>query len=233
MIRRQIRTSLLFLIGLSVFVVLGKVMLTPTIGTPRQSVLAAFSFPQTVPLDDWQALNSRVMDQVPSDRRTQKRLLSAQLYEYKKNGVPIEIEMRYTLESSGNVIGFLTNYTSIPPAVIQPSLRDERHHQGVGYYVLFVHQQRAYLTSCINPKGGSTVTLPQFRRNRYAHDLDIERVFKWLISDQGIRDDRCLWVNMSVPLDQTTDQKKTTAYAVLEKTWLPWFDWWQSRFPES
>jgi cyanosortase A-associated protein len=234
MSRRQIRTSLLFLVALSVFVVLGKVMLTPTTGTPRQLVLAAFNFPRTVPLDDWQLLDSRVMDQLPSDRRAQKRLLSGQLYEYQKNDVPLEIEMRYTLETSGNVIGFLTSYTSIPPAVIQPSLRDERHRQGVGYYILFVHQQRAYLTSCINPKGGSTVTLPQFRHNRYAYDLRIERLFKWLIADQGIRDDRCLWVNMSVPLDQTADQnKKTTAYAALETAWLPWFDWWQSRFPES
>ena len=231
MIRQKIQISLLGLIGLSVFMVLGKVMFTPMIGMPRQSSLATFDFPTTVSLDSWQSVDSRALDQLPRDRRDQQRLLSAKLYEYKKNGVPLDIEMRYTLETSGNIIGFLTSYTSIPAAVIQPSLRDERHRQGIGYYVLFEHQQRVYLTSCINSKGGSTVTLPQFRHNRYAYDLHIERLFHWLVEGKGIRDDRCLWVNMSVPLSQREDHKKVNA--ILEAAWFPWFDWWQSRFPES
>jgi cyanosortase A-associated protein len=233
MIRQQVRTTLLMLIGLSVFTVLGKVLLTPLMGTARPVDLAAFTFPQTIPLNSWKWVGSRELDQLPSDRRTQKRLLSARLYEYKNKVIPLEIEMRYTLETSGNVIGFLTDYTPIPAAVIQPSFRDERHHPGVGYYVLFKYQERAHLVSCINPKGGSTVTLAQFRHNRYAYDLHIKRLFKWLVEGEGIRDDRCLWVNMSVPLGRVTDEKKTTAYAILETAWFSWFNWWQSRFPES
>lgn len=236
MIGQRVQYWIWMITGLMVLIVLGKVVIAPQKGS--SSELAKFEFPHTVPLTGWQARGSGGVKDQPSDRRIQKRLLANKLYQYQHNSLPLQIEMRYTLETSGNVIGFLSNYTTIPSAVIQPALRDERYRPGVGYYLLFVHQQRAYLTSCINPKGGSTVSLPQFRRNRYAHDLQGDRLLKWLVYGDGIRDDRCLWVNMSMPLDrlpldQTRANGTKTAYTALEQAWFPWFDWWQTRFPQS
>jgi cyanosortase A-associated protein len=226
--KQRLQIPILISTCLTVFVILGKLILAPT--PARQATPTAFEFPPQVPLPQWQLSASRSLEQKPNTKLAQQRLLSSKLYEYQQNKLPIQIEMRYTIEPSGNVMGFLSSYTSIPLSAIQPSLRDERQKPGIGYYLVFVNQQRAYLTSCINPSGGSTVTLPQFRHNRYKYDIRLDRLLGWLLAAQNIRDDRCLWVNMSIPLQEISQE---TAYSVLENIWVSWYAWWQPRFPKS
>jgi len=45
----------------------------------------------------------------------------------------------------------------------------------------------------------------------------------------NIQDRRCLWTQMSVPLDKTTPED---AKKILENAWVSWYGWWQPRFPE-
>lgn len=225
---RHLQTSILAITCLGTFAVLAKLILVPTTAQPFRP--AVFEFPATVPLSGWQPSASGPVDHSPNYQMARQRLLSSKQYEYQRQGTPLQIELYYTIDTSGNVMGFLRNYTSIPLSAIQPSVRDERYREGVGYYLVFVHQQRAYLTSCINPRGGSTVTLPQFRHNRYTQDIRIDRFFRWLLNAESIRDERCLWVNLSTPLANGSQE---TVYSVLESAWVSWYNWWQPRFPKS
>ena len=240
--QQRLRTSILCITCFGVFVACGKLILFPP--AARQFAPAAFEFPAAVPLSGWQLAATRPLEQEPNNQKARQNLLSGKLYSYQQtiskpnaseqntsepNASSLQIEMRYTIDTSGNVLGFLRNYTSVSLAAVQPSLRDERHREGMGYYLVFVDQQRAYLTSCINPRGDSTVTLPQFRHNRYTYDMRADRIFHWLLNAEGIRDDRCLWVNMSTSLEKNPPQ---VAYSRLENAWSSWYHWWQPRFPQ-
>lgn len=225
---QQIRTSILVATCLSVFAVLGKSLLIPDTARDRPAP-PPLAFPNSIPLTGWQAASSRSLDQIPNDPIAEQRLLSGHIYDYQRDDLTLQIQMYYTVDSSGNVLGFLRRYTSVPRSVAGASNRIERQQPGVGHYILFVHQQQAYLTSCINPRGGSTVTAPQFQRNRYTYDIRVDRLLRWLLFSDNIRDFRCLWVNMTIPLKAASPE---AAYAVLEAVWTPWHQWWQPRFPE-
>lgn len=223
---QQLRGFFLVVTFSGVISVLGKIILYPT-STAQQAVRPApFVFPPDVSLPGWQPLASRPLT---SDSTKSQKFISGQLYQYEQNGRSLDIEMRYTIETSGNVMGFVGNYTAIPSSAIQPSSRIDRYKKSVGYYILFTHEKRAYLTSCINPRGDSTVTLPQFQHNRYTYDIQPDRVFRWLFRQENIRDLRCLWVHSSIPLDGTSPEN---AYPILEKAWVSWYQWWQPRFPK-
>lgn len=222
----KIRHFLLVITFCSVFSVLGKSILYPTTAAQRTVTPASFVFPPEVPLSGWQPLESRALTK---DVTKHPKLLSGMVYKYSRNKLPLDIEMRYTIETSGNVMGFISNYTPIPSSAIKLSSRSDRYEKEVGYYMLFVYQKRAYLTSCINPRGGSTVTLPQFNHNRYTYDIQPDRLLYWLFGQQNIRDLRCLWFHSSIPLNNASPNN---AYSNLENAWFSWYKWWYPRFPK-
>ncbi|PZU94430.1 MAG: hypothetical protein DCE90_15040 [Pseudanabaena sp.] len=114
---------------------------------------------------------------------------------------------------------------------------ETRRIEGVGYFTLFTHEQRAYLASCINPRGGATVTLEQFNNNRNKYDISPERFVRYLIGLADLRDDRCLLTAMSIALDsKITPQNKEVlepVYQKLQQSWSNWFANWQGNFPEN
>lgn len=223
---QQIRSCLLLVTLCSVFAILGKSILEPPSAAKRAVTPAPLVFPVKVPLAGWQSSGSRPL---ANHVVKHQKYLSGRLYQYRKKGLPITIEMLYVIENSGNVMGFISNYTSIPSSAIRVSSRTERHQAGVGYYMLFTHQQRAYLTSCINPRGDSTISLPQFQQNRYTYDIQFSSLLRWLFSQENIRDLRCLWVHMSVPLSTALPEQ---VYPMLEDAWVPWYRSWRLRFPK-
>ena len=95
----------------------------------------------------------------------------------------------------------------------------------MGYYILYNDKKNAYLTSCINPRGGSTVNSSQFMQNRYKHDINSQRILPWILGQDVFRDDRCIWIQLSIPLDR---EVVTTTYTVLESIWDDNYATWQS-----
>jgi cyanosortase A-associated protein len=214
---KQARISFLVVIFGSVLFVLGKSILTPSV--TKYSTAASFVFPEKVPLDGWQPLASR-----PLLESNAELLPAAQKhYQYARNGQILDIEMRYFTGTDGDVSSFIRNYTSLVPSLIL------REQASLGYYGLFVNRQRAYLSACINPRGGSTVTDEQFEQNRYFYDVRLNRLLPWLLGQESLIDNRCLWAHLSVPLKNSSPE---TAYQVLENVWFSWYEWWHPRFPK-
>ncbi len=210
---KQLRPLLLtFTFGCTLFAV-GKATLDPSNGT-----YTPFVFPTTVSLPGWQSFGSSPLD------NHHQEFIAGRRYQYIYLGVPLDIEMSYE-RSTGDIKAFIQNYTSIPAS---PTFL-YRQQESVGYYVLFIYQKRAYLSSCINPRGASTVTREQFIKNHNTYDLQFSRLFSWILGQEDLRDWRCLWTNMSIPSNHTSVEQ---SYQVLENAWVLWYKWWSPRFPK-
>lgn len=215
----KFRISLLAVIFGSVFCVLGKTILPPTAASIIPSV-----FPTTVPLPTWQAQKSHPLA-APTPTAEFPEYISGRQYKYIQNGLPLDIEMRYMVNTPGHIKYYVR---SILPSPNQLTFA-LRQHQGVGFYYLFAHQQRAYLSTCINSRGGTTVTEAQFQRNRYLYDIQLGRLLPWLLGQQSFQDKRCLWAHLSIPLKNSASED---SYQTLEKAWFDWYQWWHPRFPQ-
>lgn len=212
---KQFRIPLLALTFSSVLLVLGKVILLPS---AEKRTLTPFVFPEAVPLPQWQLKASSAL---PEPTEEHPELIAQKHYQYVQNDLPLNIEMRYVID--GNLRQHIRKYTSISSSAVV------RQHQKVGYYGLLVDRQRAYLSACINPQGGSTFTPQQFNPNQYLYDPRWERILPWLLSQQSLPDQRCLWAHLSVPLQSSSPE---AAYKKLENAWFSWHEWWQPNFPK-
>jgi cyanosortase A-associated protein len=134
----------------------------------------------------------------------------------------------------------LKELLGIPPeALAQHSF--QRFNAQTGYFLEFTDHDRAYLSACINPTGAATFTSSQHIHNRNLQDLHPRRIVTWVLGLNDLRDWRCLWVNLSVPLPEKElqngirnsqeDQLRTeAAWATLRDFWQPWYQWWSQWF---
>jgi cyanosortase A-associated protein len=104
-----------------------------------------------------------------------------------------------------------------------------RHQKETGFYSLSIEKERVYLRACINPRGPSAITYAQFIHNRYTYDLQFARLLPVLLGQESLRDHRCLWTHLSIPVKNASFEAD---YQVLEKVWLSWYQWWHPRFPK-
>lgn len=222
----KIRISFLATIFFSVFLFLGRAIIVPTASKAK---VPPFVFPSTVPLPGWQLNNSHSLTAPIAD----SNYLSGRHYLYNQNGQTLDIEIRYVVNTKGDVESFIQNYSPIAgfPSQFLLTLRQQK---GIGFYSLFTDKQRAYLSTCINSRGGTTVTVSQFRRNRDIYDNIYsmrfkERLLPWLQGQGSIRDMRCLWAHLSTSVK---DSSPEDAYQTLEKAWFSWYQWWRLRFPQ-
>jgi len=222
---KQLRVPLLVLTFANVLFVFGRSILDPNIG--KREVIP-FVFPVVVPLPQWQTVGShplknQILDLPPYG----KFVVHGMQYSYRQNSLPLDIEMRYEVATDGNVRELIKDGTPIHVSLAQPILV-LRHHQGVGFYGLYVYQKRAYLDACINSRGGSSFNREQFSYNRIHYDLKLNRLLPWLFGQKELRDQRCLWAHFSIPLDQSLPD---SSYHILETAWFSWYKLWLPHFP--
>ncbi|MBE9049453.1 cyanoexosortase A system-associated protein [Nostocales cyanobacterium LEGE 11386] len=218
MFYNKIRGSLLALTLSMGILALGRLLFFPNLGKPNNNI---FVFTEEVPLPEWRF---NVVPTTKASTNETEELIVHKHYQYVKNDLLLDIEMRY-LDNlyNADINSLIQRYLAIQ----SPGMM--RQQAGIGYYGLGVHEQRAYLSACINPRGGSTFTHVQFRNNRYLNDLRFDRLIPIVLGQSPFPDRRCLWAHLSMPLK---DSSPEATYQVLEKAWVPWYQWWQSRFPQ-
>ncbi|MBE9184028.1 cyanoexosortase A system-associated protein [Microcoleus sp. LEGE 07076] len=215
---KPVRNSLLAVTFAGVLLVAGKVFFYPA--TSNYSA-TQFELSESVPLADWKLIKSAPLEIIDTSE-----IKAARKYQYQKNRIPLEIEMRYAVNTIGDVEGMMKGHTILKSSPGRLALAST---QTAGFHGILQQQNRLYLSSCINPRGGATVTSEQFRYNRNTRDWQPNRILFWLLGRGNIQDRRCLWTQMSVPLDKTTAED---AQKILENAWVSWYKWWQPRFPE-
>lgn len=196
-------------------------LLIPSLGKP-----APFYFPsEAAPLDGWQlTVSEPLTDLKPKDAQD----LTGHSYQYTSESSTVTIQMRYFQQTSSYVTFLLKQYHALE---LNPQERKQsfKNHPDIGFYVGFTDPENAYLSTCINARGGTTISREQFAQNRQQHDLKLDRLLLWLIGEADLRDWRCLWVVMSTPVADYPDPELATQ--TLETLWSSWYKWWQPRFP--
>lgn len=193
------------------------------------SVYTDYQFPREILFDGWRLSQSKALNsRVKTEPSKYDSIHAGREYQYTQNYIPLKIEMRYVVATLGNVPYLTSRETSIETEPIAAKLIQEKHLKGSGFVGHYTYQDRAYLSSCINPQGESTVTGGQFAQNRRKYDLKLDRFLPIFLGSESLQDRRCLWVLMSIPLEKTSPDQ---AYQSLEKAWIPWFQWWSSNFP--
>ncbi|WGV28997.1 cyanoexosortase A system-associated protein [Halotia branconii] len=184
--------------------------------------LDTFVLPDSINLNSWQQVKVKSWSNQKSNTPTDTKAIivrSQKDYSYVKNNQHLELQMRYFTNTRGESNPFLEQTSA--------NQKNIRYVKGVGYYLLYSDAKQTYLTACINPRGGSTVTSTQFMQNRYTYDLTWSRIVPWIFGKEILRDNRCIWAQLSIPLNEVAD---TEVYAILESFWVANYANWQSIF---
>lgn len=199
-------------------------LIQPTVGNRQVS---SFSFPHNIPLKSWQLVKTRSISNRQLEKDKQEKLIpSGKSYIYSKNNLSLEVEMLYLVGTRGNVSSVLEKQVAIPAKLLKKA--NIQKLDNIGFYLHFRDRKRAYLSSCINSRGNTSVTQKQFSKNRYLHDLKYSLLLPWLFGQETIRDRRCLLTNLSISLENLPPE---IANEILQEVWQDWYLWWQPRFP--
>ena len=221
--KQKPRTVLLITIAIATAFTLGKSFIQ---SEKRTSQISKHSFPESITLSQWDLLFTKSVNPnlVKSPAYISGQFISGKHYRYRKKERYLEIEMRYLVDTDGDLKSFITSQTG----ELATALKQDSNG---GFYSIYIDNEKAHLSSCINPRGDSTVTSDRFKRNRMIYDIRISRVFPWLLGKAELQDNRCLWAHISTPLDRRTSVEDT--YQILETVWFDWYAYWRSHFPES
>ncbi|MBO3459248.1 cyanoexosortase A system-associated protein [Aetokthonos hydrillicola Thurmond2011] len=208
--------------------VLGAVYL---ICAPSSIGVLADALPDKLAIKGWEQV---WVDQVNTSFRKEiitvndsDQALSSKRYIYHHNNQYINVQMRYIVNTYGNIENYLKKFTEITN--VKDIGKNIHSKNGIGYYVLLNDSNQAYLTACINPRGGSTVTQDQFLSNRNSYDSTANRILPWLLGTAILKDNRCLWIQLSTALDGAGSE---STYPILESVWDTNYTLWRSHFPK-
>jgi cyanosortase A-associated protein len=200
---------------------------------PRYQDRPKFKLPDQVSLSEWRSLSSENL--LPMVQKHQEaKVADARRYLYTSlTQDTLRIDVLYIKASAvmPKSIELLNLKYSLDSLNI-------RHQKMIGHYALFNDQDRVYLSSCINPRGLSTVTEDQLISNRNYYDFTPDRIGAYLLGFSYIRDNRCLFTVMSVPLEKAQisnlqNNSLDNHHQKLEKAWTNWYQKWENNFPRQ
>lgn len=219
---QPMRLSLLAVTTAGALLVLGKLLTLPKVDKAAAQPINTLQ--PTVPLPGWQLLNN-------SELKANKDSRFGRSYQFQQGNTRLNADLHY-MTSDGNVSRYLFVYSPIYTANVNLKVKSTPE---TGFYGVLSHKGQAYLTACINPRGKSTVTEQQFTQNRYAYDLQPNRILPWVLGKESLIDRRCLWTVLSTPVQPNTtpEASEAEAYKTLETTWISWHQWWQTNYPPN
>jgi cyanosortase A-associated protein len=214
-----------------------RMLLDPRMGKPL-----AFNFPDQIPVAGWRVSKIEAL-QHPDQFRPE--IVDSRRYLYTPEpNTPnqgrasirpesITVDSRYyatrkvpvTTNELLNPFMFNQTYGAKP----LPFTITSQEFSPDNYYDLFHHQQKAYLSACIEPTGFSAVNLAQMRQRQLAQRRNPLKLVTWLFSPAPLMDERCVWTQLSIPFTGSDPQP---SYKVLGQFWAGWFPWWQQNYPK-
>ena len=220
--KNSYRIACLAFVTVATTLSLGKAAIDPQ---GKITSVEGYYFPESIPLSNWelsftQPVNPRL---VKPPAYILGDFVAGKHYRYRQSDRYLQIEMRYLINTNGDLKGFIKNQTGD----FSSSLRQDEER---GFYSLYADRDKVYLNACINPRGISTVTSDEFNRNLMISDTHLAGTLSWLLGKNELRDKRCLWTNLSRPLDNKISLEEN--YRTLEMVWFDWYDWWRLHYPD-
>ncbi len=218
--KRQILYKNICLIAIAITAV-GAIAIS-VISAPKFSSRPKYQLPSQINIQNWRSLPSQNLN------LTFESLISARQYLYSDdtNSYQVQIEAIYL----NKVSSFLNIIRAINIKYIESTLQ-LKYAANLGHYAIFADQDKTYLASCINPTGQATLTDAQFNSNQNQYDVVLSRLGSYLLGNGDLRDYRCLFTVMSMPIAKTTNTQIN--YQYLEASWIDWHRFWKDNFPEN
>ncbi|MGB0564438.1 MAG: cyanoexosortase A system-associated protein [Spirulinaceae cyanobacterium] len=218
------RWPVLFVNVILVGTCVGWVALDPKVGR-----LQEYEFPETVELEAAQQRESDRLKPVQKPEYEGSSYPAGRHYQYRMEGEPLDIEMRYVIETRGEVDKFTREHEHFAEAEGGDAevLAQIRFDRTTGHYALVDYNDQTYLSACINPRGKATASSEQYFQNQDLYDTVLGRVGGWMFGRERWRDDRCLWTLIYTP----TGSDPQDSEARLEAVWNEWAPYWQANFP--
>lgn len=195
-----------------------------------------FIFPNQVSLTAWNQIYSNSVSAKLQITPQQKQdlIVSAKHYQYIQDNLTMDANISYVVNTRGNVNQLIETYTNISQDILNQ--QQVKKHNDIGFYLLFYDRDldspskadRAYLSSCLNSQGTTTVTSQQFSESLNQVKITSSLLGNWLLGKESIRDRRCLWIHLSIPLQSEV----STTYSILENTWINLVQYWIPNFPQ-
>ena len=216
------RKAMVVVTAIASVVVLGKSLAN---SAAKSASVSKFAFPKSIPLSRSQFVSDDAVNPylVQPPAYISGNFIAGKRYRYLHDEKYLDIEMRYLGNTNGDLKSFITSQTGELFPVLKNSDR--------GFYTVYADEDKAYLSACINSRGGTTATSDQFNRNRLIYDVRLDRFVPWLSGKAELKDKRCLWAHLSYPLDRNSTEEET--YRTLEIVWQDWQAYWRSNFPNK
>ena len=153
-----------------------------------------YAFPQNISLQQWESINT--------DKITFKgKHIKGRKYQQEKNH-NLDIEIYYIPSGRGENSRLIRQYLELES---EPQNITVKENKNIGSYGLFSEGNKTYLTTCIHSQGKTAFTSQQFAKLAN-HNLN-SRFLPWILGLSDLRDWSCLWINMSVSLNNITEEK--------------------------
>jgi cyanosortase A-associated protein len=223
----KIRYGLLAVLFSGGLLILGRSLIDGNLGKPTP-----FTFPDQIEFapPSMKLAQAKPPEPIIDEKNFfgRSKYLFGEKYSYLVDNTPIDIELRYLVGTEGDLVPFVKELGNID--INDEQLRTKSiRRDPIGFHAFLSSPNRAYLTSCINPRGIATVTKEQFDDNGSNQATNRDVVISWLLGQQDLRDRRCLWTLISTPISSESDRE--VANQKLEKIWISWYEWWKPRFP--
>jgi cyanosortase A-associated protein len=205
----QVHIAVLSALTLIVLVILGRSLLDPSWGK-----LKPINFPENIPLPEWIKSNSSNISIESVEVPPRKVVGKGYIYSH-PTYKPLSLEIFFWHSPTGDMDGFLNTYWASKKIKHSLSMLNIKQ-QSQSFYGLYYFQNTAHLTSCINPKGNSTVTSQQFRHNIDTYDRSPQQWLAIILGRERLRDWRCLWVNLSI---SSNKKELEPSYQTLIAAW--------------
>jgi len=212
------------LLGCSfVLATLSRLVIDPSLGNPS---LTPVIFPAKISLSD-----GPTIQQIPKPEFIGPQAISARAeayYHTQWQGQPVTLTLQYFFykdkgPDNGDVNFYIHQFLPTTPIDQGKVYQDPT----LGAYRLYSYRGQLYLSSCINVRGPATLTAEAFADNRRTYDEKFERILPWLFNQAYWWDQRCLWTQISTPIQKDA----SVAQVRLQQLWPKWATWWQANFP--
>lgn len=200
------------------------VILKLALTSAQKPLPPSYTFPASIPLSRWQFVQATPIGlqklYTPSLATSADDLtISGKHYRYLRKDQPISIEMRY-----------FGDYSSVSDIVKEATVQLERIQltpakSSVGAHAIYQRSNQLFITGCIPPSRETTITAGQLRGAQNRPDVLARRALPWFLGQASLRDLRCVWVRMSMPINSTNTSED------LEQAWIEWVQWWQKNYP--
>ena len=213
-------------LSITSIIMMGVTMATLIIPEIARREIQPLQFPSKVTLSGWTEEKSIPLVKQPETKLRFERLRSGREYYYGQQEAKVTVALRF----SSPTVGRLENYIKQTyPKPLETAYRqgNTRYIPKRGNYRLFQDDEKAYLSACLTPTGESTVDFQNYVNKANRQVFNWQTLIPRLLGEKSLRERRCLWVNLSTPLNPDSPE---TSYQLLESVFKTGYPKWQGLF---